>query len=104
MMFFAGELQESEKNMRNLAHMPVKGRIAQALLLLKEKFGVNEENFLNITLSRQDIASFAGTTYETVFRILNEFFQENIIATEGKDIAILNEEKLAFFSQQTNNN
>src|SRR5206468_400675 len=64
MMFFARELQESEKNMRNLAHMPVKGRIAQALILLKEKFGVNDERFLNITVNRQDIASFAGTTYE----------------------------------------
>jgi CRP-like cAMP-binding protein len=98
MMFYARELQESEKNMRNLAHMPVKGRIAQALILLKEKFGLNEEGFLNITLSRQDIASFAGTTYETVFRILNEFLQEDIIATDGKDIAILNPDKLVSFA------
>ena len=32
MMFFAEELKVSERKMRNLAHMPVKGRVAQALL------------------------------------------------------------------------
>lgn len=104
MMFYAKELQESERNMRNLAHMPVKGRIAQSLLSLKEKFGVSEDGFLNITLSRQDIASFAGTTYETVFRILNEFIAENIIVVEGKDLAILSEERLVSLTRQTNNN
>lgn len=41
MLFYAQELQESEKNMRNLAHMPVKGRLASALLKLSEKFGIN---------------------------------------------------------------
>jgi len=34
MMFFASELKESEKRMRNLAHMSVKGRISNALLFL----------------------------------------------------------------------
>jgi CRP-like cAMP-binding protein len=32
MMFFVKDLQESETKMRNLAHMPVKGRVAQALI------------------------------------------------------------------------
>lgn len=94
MLFYAQELQESEKNMRNLAHMPVKGRLASALLKLKEKFGVNEKGFTGITLSRQDIAAYTGTTYETVFRLMAEFLQDNMVKTEGKDIAIINDEKL----------
>jgi len=94
MMFFANELQESEKKMRNLAHMPVKGRIAQALLTLKEKFGTTTEGFINITLSRQDLASYAGTTYETVFRIMNEFIDNGIISISNKNISITNTEKL----------
>ncbi len=102
MMFYAKELQESEKNMRNLAHMPVKGRIAQALLALKDKFGINEEGFIDLVLSRQDLASFAGTTYETVFRILNQFMEENIITASGKDIAIINVEALLNFTKKGN--
>jgi len=89
MQFFAAELKESERNMRNLAHMPVKGRILQALLTLEEKFGMTAEGFINIIISRQDLASFAGTTYETLFRVLNELSAENIIITNEKQIKIL---------------
>ena len=95
MMFFADELQLSERKMRNLAHMPVKGRVAQSLLTLKERFGITADGVIDIMLSRQDLASFAGTTYETVFRIMNELTQENIIAVNGKNIVITNPEKLA---------
>jgi CRP/FNR family transcriptional regulator len=61
MMFFAEELKVSEKNMRDLAHMQVKGRIAQALLTIKDKFGVDSEGYINMNVSRQNLASFAGT-------------------------------------------
>lgn len=94
MLFYASELKESEKNMRNLAHMTVKGRLAQAFLTLNEKFGCTSDGFIDISLSRQDLASFAGTTYETVFRILNEFTQQNIIMVNGKNIAITNKKLL----------
>jgi CRP/FNR family transcriptional regulator len=89
MQFFANELKESERNMRNLAHMTVKGRIAQALITLEEKFGCTAEGLINLSLSRQDLASFAGTTYETVFRVLNELINEKAVVTEGKEIKII---------------
>ena len=94
MMFFADELQESEKNMRNLAHMTVKGRVAQALLMLHEKFGTTADGCIDIVLSRQDLASMAGTTYETVFRIMNELVEENIVSVANKNITVTNTEKL----------
>jgi CRP-like cAMP-binding protein len=101
LLFFADELQESEKKMRNLAHMQVKGRIAQALLALKDKFGVTKEGFLDIALSRQDLASFAGTTYETVFRIINELAQDEIILLEGKSISINDTGRLIDLTRET---
>jgi CRP/FNR family transcriptional regulator len=94
MMFYASELQESEKNMRNLVHMPVKGRIAHALLVLQQKFGVTADGYINMTLSRQDLASYTGTTYETAFRVMSELIQENIITISGKQIAVTDTEKL----------
>ena len=94
MQFFASELKESERNMLNLAHMQVKNRIVQALLTLDEKFGITTDGFINIILSRQDLASFAGTTYETMFRVLNELISENIIVTNEKQIKISNRELL----------
>ena len=94
MMFFADELQESEKNMRNLAHMSVKGRVASALIRLKDKFGITEAGHINMNISRQDIASFAGTTYETVFRVLSEFAENEIVESDGKNITIKNLDRL----------
>lgn len=101
MNFYAAELQESERNMRNLAHMPVKGRIANALLRLQEKFGATEEGFIGITLSRQDLASYAGTTYETVFRLMNEFIEDGLVKVSGKDIGILNAARLEQTASET---
>jgi CRP-like cAMP-binding protein len=94
MMFFASELKESEKRMRNLAHMSVKGRIANALLFLRQKFGTAPEGSIHISLSRQDLASYTGTTYETLFRIMNELAQENAIKMDGKNISILRDDIL----------
>ena len=94
MTFFAEELYVSEKKMRNLAHMPVKGRIAQALVTLSERFGTAEDGSIDIRLSRQDLASFAGTTYETVFRIMNELVNDQLVEVQGKNIIIRDIEKI----------
>jgi CRP-like cAMP-binding protein len=100
LLFFADELQESERKMRNLAHMQVKGRVAQALMALQEKFGRTEERYIKMTLSRQDLASLVGATYETVFRIINELAEEELITLSGKNIAINDAAKLAVYTKE----
>jgi CRP-like cAMP-binding protein len=94
MRFYAAELQHAEKRMRHLAHMEVKGRISDALIEIHELFGVDDENYIAETLTRQDIASYAGTTYETVFKFFNELLKEDVITTSGKRIRINDREKL----------
>jgi len=91
LMFYADELHNSEKRMRELALMSVKSRLAEAILDLRDQFGLNTEGFLNLELSRQDLAAFTGTTYETVFRIMNELLGENLIRVKGKMIGIVDE-------------
>jgi CRP/FNR family transcriptional regulator len=100
MLFFADELQESERKMRNLAHMPVKGRVAQALISLREKFGLTAEGFIDIELTRQDLASYAGATYETVFRIINDLVQDKMIKLSGKSIMIIDDLRLDSLTHQ----
>jgi CRP/FNR family transcriptional regulator len=87
--FYASELQESERKMRDMAHMPVKSRVIRALLALQEKFGANEEGYLRFTLTKQDLASYTGAAYETVFRIMNELVRDELVGVSGKDIRIL---------------
>lgn len=100
MLFFAAELKESERKMRNLAHMPAKGRIALAIKSLQEKFGIDTDGFINISLSRQDLAAYTGTTYETLFRILNELAVEKIISITKSTIKIMDITKLLSFDVQ----
>jgi CRP-like cAMP-binding protein len=88
MLYYAHELQEAELTMSNMVHMNVKSRIAGSLLRIQDIFGVNEEGYINSTLTRQDISSYAGTTYETVFKTFNEFISEGIVETSGKNIRI----------------
>lgn len=104
MMFYAAELKESERNMRNLAHMTVKGRIAQSLLTIQDKFGNDSEGYIDLVLSRQDLASFSGTTYETFFRIINELTKEKIIRISGKKIAITDPLKIQALTQSLQKN
>ncbi len=99
LLFYASELQESEKRMRNLAHMPVKGRLAQSLLRLHKKFGTDATGALRVPLSQQDLASYTGTAYESVFRILQEFIAEGWIRKEGKKIILLQPEALQQLAQ-----
>jgi CRP/FNR family transcriptional regulator len=94
MQFYANELQDAERRMRDLAHMEVKGRVAETLLMLQNKFGRDKAGFINITLTKQDLSSYAGTTYETFFRMIKELTKEKVIKLSGKNISILKEAKL----------
>lgn len=99
MQCYANELQSAEKKMSNLVHMSVKARVADTLLALQNQFGKSKEGNINIQLSRQDIAAFTGTTYETLFRTMQEFIQDKLIKTSGKKIFVLKEKKLAELTQ-----
>lgn len=89
MMFFAEELRESE---RFTIPQPVKCKIAYVIYKNFLAFGGENEHGgkLNYTLSRTEIANYAGTTYESVIRALAELNKEKIIKLEGKSISILN--------------
>ena len=101
MMFLADELRLSEQRMRDLAHMQVKGRTARALLMLEKKFGTDKDGFIGFTISRQDLAAYVGTAYETVYRLLLEFSEEGLIKTDGKNIGLLNLEGLHQLTEQS---
>lgn len=94
MRFFADELQASEKRMRDLVNMPVRGRVAQAIINLKNQFGVNIAGYINIEPAKQDLASFAGAAYESLFRTLNDLVDEQVISLSGKSILIKDEPRL----------
>ncbi len=98
LVFFADELRESERKMRNLAHMSVKGRVSEALQAFAAKFGTTADGFIDIVLSKQDLAAYTGATYETVFRVLNELSEEGAIMIVNKQICIADMQKLSRYT------
>jgi len=91
MQFYANELRDAEKRLGNLVHKEVKVRVAETLVMLKNHFGERPDGFIDIVLTKQDLASYAGTTYETYSRVINELVKKKIVRQSGKDIAIRNE-------------
>ena len=100
LQLYASELQRAEKRMRDLAHMDVKGRIVLALFELTEAFGTGEKNFIALPVTRQDIASYAGTTYETVFKFFTDLTKKRVLTTSGKSIKINNRRALETYLQE----
>ena len=89
------ELRKAEQMITDLAQKPVRERMAEALLFLKETYGFEADNqTINVVLSREDIANLVGTATETAIRLLSEFKHDAIVAFEGKKIKLINMEKL----------
>lgn len=102
MQLYSDDLQKAELRMRNLALMEVKGRVAETLLEIGTVFGINKNKYITVPVSRQDISAYAGTTYETVFRLLRSLVQDKVISVSGKSIRINEMEKLKKIVQNTN--
>jgi CRP/FNR family transcriptional regulator len=95
MKLLSEDLKKAEHKITDLAQKPVRERVAEALLFLKETYGYETDNqTLNVVLSREDIANIVGTATETAIRLLSELKHDNIIALNGKKIAIIDHPKL----------
>lgn len=88
---FANDIQSLEQKTVNLAFKPVRGRLADSLLLLNKKTSHADSK---ITLSRKDIAGYTGTVKETVNRLLSEFHKEKMISMNRKEIRIIDQDHL----------
>ncbi len=84
------ELGEAAKIITDLAQKPVRERLAETLLILKETFDLNEDRVIQVKLSREEIANIVGTATESVIRLLSEFKKEKLISLEGREIKLIN--------------
>jgi CRP/FNR family transcriptional regulator, polysaccharide utilization system transcription regulator len=85
------DLRRAENKITTLVDKPVRGRLAEALLFLRETYGMESDNAtINIVLTREEIANLAGTTKETAIRLLTELKDEKILEFSGKKIKIKN--------------
>ncbi len=88
-------LKQAEESILNLAQKPVRERMAEALLFLREMYGVEADGqTLSVSLSREEIATLVGTATETTIRLLSDFKSSQMLEFVGKKIKILNQKEL----------
>lgn len=77
------------------AQYSVKERLALSLLILAEKYKSPTNKQGAIMLTRRDLASFVGTSIETLARLLTQWKQEEIITVRGRQIIVKDHAQLA---------
>jgi len=85
-------------NVISLAHKQINGRIADILLFLARE--IYHSNTFTLSISRQELAEFAGCSKENVIKSLRSLNRDNIIRISGKEIEILDIKKLIKISQK----
>ena len=93
------DLKDANMTLSKMAQKTVKQRLADSLLFLEETFSTNNEGYIDIQLSREEISSIIGTATESAIRLLSELKKEKIINLKGKNIQILNSSKLRNISE-----
>jgi CRP/FNR family cyclic AMP-dependent transcriptional regulator len=89
-------IRRANRHINTLSMMSVYGRVADVLLQLAKEQGIRGQNMIVIhnRPTHQTIADTAGTSRETVSRILAQLQKKHYIAIDGKKLVILNEKKL----------
>ncbi|HEY9886377.1 MAG TPA: Crp/Fnr family transcriptional regulator [Vampirovibrionales bacterium] len=85
----AKQWNNASRLITDMAQKTSKQRLAEMLLWLKETFGLDENDCIDVTLSREEIAGMVGTATEAVIRLLSEFKKERLIDLEGKRLKLL---------------
>lgn len=94
----SNSVQEKEEQLLKLAYNSVRKRVAEALVTLQDRYqtpnGAEQEGHFTMKLSREDLASLAGTAKETAIRTLADFKEEGLVSVQAGNITILQPEKL----------
>lgn len=103
-LFFIKELSRnlggSDTKIVNLTQKHIRGRLAEALIVLKENYGYEDDNStLRIYMAREDLANLSNMTTSNAIRTLSNFVNEKIITVDGRRIRILNEAMLKKISK-----
>ncbi len=87
----SNNVNDKEERLMKLAYNSVRKRVADALLIVKSR----NSDLDTFSISREDLASIAGTATETVIRTLSDFKDEKLLDIKEKQIILLDSSKLA---------
>ena len=95
MKLLSRDLKHAEQSITHLAQKPVRERLAEALLFMKETYGyLPDGKTIDLRITREEIANLVGTATETAIRLLSDLKNEGVISLEGKKIQIADVNRL----------
>ena len=102
--FFIQELSRnlggSDTRIVNLTQKHIRGRLAEALIVLLDNYGYEDDgSTLRIYMAREDLANLSNMTTSNAIRTLSGFVSEKLITVDGRKICILNEPMLRKISK-----
>ncbi len=102
--FFIHELSRnlggSDTKIVNLTQKHIRGRLAEALIALRDSYGYEDDNAtLKIYMAREDLANLSNMTTSNAIRTLSGFVAEKILVVDGRRIKIINENALRKISK-----
>ena len=90
----AHNIADKETRLLHLAYNSLRRKVADALLQLKAKYQQPGAEKFSIDITRENLASIAGTATESLIRTLSDFKTEHLIDIQNGVITILNEKKM----------
>lgn len=96
---FAKDLDFARTQSLNILTKNSRERLAEAIILLQKTFGNNSSGFINVKLTRSELAAITGMAHETVVRILTEWEKENVLELDKKLIKISDLPTLVRYTQ-----
>ncbi|MEO9147128.1 MAG: response regulator [Ginsengibacter sp.] len=94
MRLLAKNVSEKEEQLVGMAYNSLRKKVADALVALNKKYNIGNNEKFPISITRENLASIAGTATESLIRTLSDFKSEKLIAIDESVITILDAKKL----------
>ncbi len=90
----AQNVSAKENQLLGLAYNSLRKKVAEALIQLQKKYKKTADEKFRIDISRENLATIAGTATESLIRTLSDFKSEKLIDIKDGGITIINQNKL----------
>lgn len=91
----AKNVTTKEQQLLGLAYNSLRKKVAEALMSLHNKYNPQKEMPFAINVSRENLATIAGTATESLIRTLGDFRDEKLIEMRDGVVLILDEKRLS---------
>ncbi len=97
------QIENNHRLLLTISKKNAEGRVATLLLSLSQRYSRRKlsPNAMRLPMSRMDIGNFLGLTIETVSRTFSRLQKDKIIRVDGREVVILDHEKLSELSHKT---